>query len=155
MADLPFPLESSQLEELKPQILQMFRDIYEERLGGATLGDVFKLDGDVFQLQIKAGSGLTKSDGKLDFDKSVIGTTALDITNTPAGSISSVTVQGAINELDTEKVSQNAVSVAFRYLCLQPCARPSAVAGHVIIYCDSSDSHLYIVWTDGTRTLIA
>lgn len=155
MADLPFPLASSQIEELKPQILEMMRDIYENRLGGATLGDVFKLDGDTFQLQINPASGLTKTDGKLGFDKLVIGTTALSISNTPAGSISSTTVQGAINELDSEKLGQGANNAVFNYIFLKPMPRPAGVAGYSIMYLDSSDGCMYVVWADSTRTKIA
>ncbi len=39
--------------------------------------------------------------------------TASQVTNTPAGDISSTTVQGAINELDTEKAAANAVVSSF------------------------------------------
>ena len=155
MADLPFPLSSEDIAELKPQVVDIMRDIYENRIGGAILGDVFRMDGDTFELKIKSGCGLIKTDGGLDFDKSVIGTTATDITNTPSGNISSSTVQGAINELDTEKVSVgNAIGV-FKYLLLKAMPRPSGEAGYSIIYMDESDSKLYVVWPDSTRTQMA
>ncbi len=72
MADLPYPLQSDTLEELRVQILDMFRDLYEVRIGGALIGDVFQVAGDVLQIKLKTGSGLKKTAGQLDFDMSVI-----------------------------------------------------------------------------------
>ena len=73
MPDLPYPLMSDALEELKPQILDMFRDIYENRVGGATVGDVFQIGGEVLELKLKSGSGLTKTSGELDIDLTILG----------------------------------------------------------------------------------
>ena len=73
MPDLPYPLMSDALEELKPQILDMFRDIYENRVGGATVGDVFQIGGEVLELKLKTGSGLTKTNGELDIDLTILG----------------------------------------------------------------------------------
>lgn len=142
MPDLPYPLTSDELAELKPQILDMFRDIYENRVGGATLGDVFRISGDVFQLQIKTGCGLQKTDGQLDFDKSVIGTTASDISNTPSGTISSTTVQDAINELDSEKLQTGGIPNISTIALKNGVAEPSVVAGKSIIYIDIADGLL-------------
>jgi hypothetical protein len=64
---------SDELGELKPQILDMFRDIYENRVGGATVGDVFKIGGEVLELKLKSGSGLTKTSGELDIDLTILG----------------------------------------------------------------------------------
>lgn len=155
MADAPFPLESDKLDELKPQIVDTLRDIYENRLGGCTLGDVFELSGDTFQLKIKPGCGLIKENGQLSVDPTLLGTDATFISNTPAGNISSTTVQGAINELDTEKVGQGAEIATFKYIFLKAMPRPSGEAGYCIIYLDESDYSLYVVWTDGTRTKLA
>lgn len=73
MPDLPYPLMSDELGELKPQILDMFRDIYENRVGGATVGDVFQIGGEVLELKLKSGSGLTKTNGELDIDLTILG----------------------------------------------------------------------------------
>lgn len=155
MADAPFPFDSDKLDELKPQIVDTFRDIYENRLGGAILGDVFELNGDTLQLKLKDGCGLIKENGELSIDQTVLGTTASAISNTPSGNISSTTVQAALNELDTEKVGQGANVATFKYIFLKPMARPSGVAGYTILYCDSTDGYVYVVWADGSRTQIA
>lgn len=142
MPDLPYPLSSNQVEELKPQIQEMLRDIYENRIGGATLGDVFRVSGDTLQLQIKAGCGLQKTNGELDFDKTVIGTTASDISNTPSGTISSTTVQDAINELDSEKLQTGGIPNISTIALKNGVAEPSAVEGKSIIYIDIADGLL-------------
>jgi len=74
MADLPFPVLGDSWEEARPGILALLRDIFENRVGGAYVGDVFQIGGDVFELKLAAGSGLKKTGGKLDIDINVIGT---------------------------------------------------------------------------------
>ena len=149
MADLPFPLTSNQMTELKPQILEMFRDIYENRVGGAELGDVFVVSGDTLQLQIKTGCGLKKTNGRLDFDKTVIGTTASDISNTPSGTISATNVQDAINELDSEKAIEGGYA-SFNHVCLKNgITAPAAEAGYVLMFMDEADSKLKVRFPDG------
>jgi len=155
MPNLPYPLTSDELAELKPQILEMFRDIYENRVGGAELGDVFRVSGDTFQLEIKSGCGLKKTNGQLDFDKSVIGTTAADISNAPSGTISAVTVQAAINELDTEKAADGGTP-SFQYVYIKEgIAQPSPVAGYTLLYIDSTDGKLYAIFSSGIKKEIS
>lgn len=150
MPDVPYPLTSDELAELKPQILEMFRDIYENRVGGAELGDVFRVSGDTFQLSIKAGCGLQKTNGQLDFDKTVIGTTAADISNTPSGTIAATNVQDAINELDTEKIAVNSTpSVPYIYIA-DGVTEPDAVVGKTALYIDSADYWLKVKFSNGT-----
>jgi hypothetical protein len=73
MPDLPYPLISPDVEEWRNQILDMFRDIYENRVGGATVGDVFQIGGEVLELKLKSGCGLTKTNGELDIDLTILG----------------------------------------------------------------------------------
>jgi len=147
MPDLPFPLKSDELEELKPQMLDMFRDIYENRLGGATLGDVFRISGDVFQLEIKTGSGLRKTNGELDLDPVIIGNTAATIRNTPAGNISATNVQDAINELDTEKLGSGGTPYFQSLALTEGVSTPATLTGKASIYFDST---LKIKFSDGS-----
>ncbi len=61
MADVPFPLITDDPEQFKSQIWELFRQIYEEKIGGADLGDVFGINNDVLTLVLASASGLTKS----------------------------------------------------------------------------------------------
>ncbi len=65
MANVPYPLTASDLDELKGQVYQLLREIYEDKIGGADLGDVFSLPGDVLTLSLADSSGLTKSGNNL------------------------------------------------------------------------------------------
>ena len=65
MADVPFPLITDEPESFKTQIWELFRQIYEEKIGGADLGDVFGITNDVLTLVLAAVSGLTKSGSEL------------------------------------------------------------------------------------------
>ena len=46
MANPPYPLSATNLPEFKLQAGRLFRDLYEERLAGQRLGDVFAFEGD-------------------------------------------------------------------------------------------------------------
>jgi hypothetical protein len=60
--DLPFPFTAKTPEELIAQTMRMFSDLYQERVGGAQLGDVFSIGGDeVLSLNLSASGGLEKS----------------------------------------------------------------------------------------------
>ncbi len=70
MPDIPYPLQTDDFSEFRNQMLDIVRDIYENRIGGALEGDVFKVSGDVLELRIKDGSALKKVNGELDVDLS-------------------------------------------------------------------------------------
>jgi hypothetical protein len=70
MPDIPYPLQTDEFKDFQTQVLDIVRDIYENRIGGAMEGDVFKVSGDVLELQIAPGSALKKVNGKLDVDLS-------------------------------------------------------------------------------------
>jgi hypothetical protein len=102
MANLPFPLQGQDLSELFPQLLEMFRDLYEVRIGGALIGDVFQVSGDVLQIKLKAGSGLKKTAGQLDFDMSTISApqaAVMQSAYTAKGMIMSASAAGTIGGL--------------------------------------------------------
>lgn len=65
MAQVPYPLTGESFEEFKGQVYELVRQVYEEKLGGADLGDVFSLPGDVLTLVLATSSGLTKSGNAL------------------------------------------------------------------------------------------
>lgn len=50
MANVPFPITGTEEGDLKRQLNELVRQIYEEKIGGADLGDVFSLPGDVLTL---------------------------------------------------------------------------------------------------------
>lgn len=68
MADVPFPISADDLEAMRGQIYEIFRQLYEEKIGGADLGDVFAITGDVLTLVLADDSGLTKEDSELSID---------------------------------------------------------------------------------------
>ena len=65
MANVPYPLTSRDLEELRTKIWELFRTLYEEKIGGADLGDVFAIVGDVLTLVLSSTGGLTKVSNEL------------------------------------------------------------------------------------------
>lgn len=73
MANVPYPLTGESTEELKLQIWELIRQVFEEKIGGADLGDVFSMPGDVLTLVLAASSGLTKSGNELAVDPSSTG----------------------------------------------------------------------------------
>jgi hypothetical protein len=68
MANVPFPIQGQTLEEVRYQIYELIRTLYEEKIGGADLGDVFSLIGDVLTLELASSSGLTKEGNDLAVD---------------------------------------------------------------------------------------
>ena len=72
MANVPYPLTASDLQELRAQIQELIRQVFEEKIGGADLGDVFSLPGDVLTLVI-GDESLTKSGNKLAAQLSATG----------------------------------------------------------------------------------
>ncbi len=96
MANVPYPLTASDLDELKGQVYQLIREIYEDKIGGADLGDVFSLPGDVLTLALADSSGLTKSGNNLSIEldgTTLIKTEAgLKVTTPVTGATGTVTV---------------------------------------------------------------
>ena len=68
MANVPFPIAGETLEEVRYQIYELIRTLFEEKIGGADLGDVFSIVGDVLTLVLAGSSGLTKSGNELAID---------------------------------------------------------------------------------------
>lgn len=64
MATIPFPLTARNIDELKLQVFELIRNIYEEKIGGAEIGDVFIIDGDV--LTLNTGYCLEKTSNILE-----------------------------------------------------------------------------------------
>jgi len=68
LADVPFPISAEDLEAMRGQIYEIFRQLYEEKIGGADLGDVFGIIGDVLTLVLADTSGLTKAGNVLSVE---------------------------------------------------------------------------------------
>ncbi len=73
MASVPYPLTAEDLEGLRTQVYETIRQIYEEKVGGADLGDVFSVPGDVLTLVLGDSSGLTKTGNELAVEISSTG----------------------------------------------------------------------------------
>jgi hypothetical protein len=63
MGDVPYPLTADTVEELKRQIWELVRQLFEDKVGGLEIGDVFSDSGGVLELNIL--SGLVKTAGYL------------------------------------------------------------------------------------------
>ena len=68
MGNVPFPIQGENLEEVRYQIYELIRTLFEEKIGGADLGDVFAIVGDVLTLVLAGSSGLTKDGNDLSID---------------------------------------------------------------------------------------
>ena len=84
MANLPFSITADSIEELRTQLFELIRTLYEDRVGGAEIGDVFTMGNDVLTLTL-AGStpGLEKDSGGLQIKIKSDG--GLDVWSTGAG----------------------------------------------------------------------
>lgn len=79
MPDTPFPVQGNDVNETLRRMQQIIEDMYEERIGGASLGDVFEVgDDDVLALRLADEGGLEKSDNELQVKASTTGGIAVD-----------------------------------------------------------------------------
>jgi len=62
---------------MRMQIQELLRQLFEEKIGGADLGDVFSLPGDVLTLVLADDSGLTKTGNELAIKCSPTGGTQI------------------------------------------------------------------------------
>ena len=72
MANIPYPITGPDLHEMRMQIQELLRQLYEEKIGGADLGDVFSLPGDVLTL-VLGDESLTKAGDALAVNLSSTG----------------------------------------------------------------------------------
>ena len=56
MSDVPYPITAQDLEEMRKQVWDLIQDLYENKIGGASLGDVFAIVGDVLTLSLDGDS---------------------------------------------------------------------------------------------------
>jgi len=104
MANIPYPLTGESMVELRSQVYELVRQIFEEKLGGADLGDVFSMPGDVLTLVLYDNS-LIKVDNKLAVQLSSIigglqvGSDGLSIKLVATGGLS-VSIAGLTVKLD-------------------------------------------------------
>jgi hypothetical protein len=61
MPSVPFPITGTSNDDIRQQVYYLIQDLYENHIGGADLGDVFSLPGEVLTLVLATVSGLTKS----------------------------------------------------------------------------------------------
>lgn len=66
MADVPYPITSRNPEEVIQQIRQLIDELFQERVAGTLLGDVFTVgNDDVLTLQLSTTGGLEKTSSTL------------------------------------------------------------------------------------------
>lgn len=71
MAQVPYPISADNVEALRSQVYELIRKVYEDRIGGLSLGDVFEDSGDV--LTLSTGTSLAKTSGTLDVSLNATG----------------------------------------------------------------------------------
>jgi len=65
MADLPFPITGTAKQQTE-LMMRLWEEMFEERVGGGYVGDVFQIDSDdVLSINISGTGGLTKSGSEL------------------------------------------------------------------------------------------
>ncbi len=65
MPQVPYPITAESVEDLKTQIWHLIREVFEGRIGGLLIGDVFSDGGDVLTINLVSSGGLTKSSSAL------------------------------------------------------------------------------------------
>ena len=65
MPQAPYPITADSIEDLKKQLWDIIRELFEERIAGLSVGDVFSDVGDTLSLNLKSTGGLEKSSGEL------------------------------------------------------------------------------------------
>jgi len=61
MAQVPYPISGDTQEDLKRQVWELIRELYEDRIAGLNIGDVFRDMGDVLNLRLATNPGLEKT----------------------------------------------------------------------------------------------
>lgn len=56
MPDVPYPITAENSEDLKRQVWELIREIFEERIGGLNMGDIFEDAGGVLTLKLGASN---------------------------------------------------------------------------------------------------
>jgi hypothetical protein len=83
MPDLPSPITATTAEGIITQIRQIMQEMFEERIGGALVGDVFSVGEDDI-LVVNVGDGIEKTGNKLS------------VTEDPAGGVTVATAGVAV-----------------------------------------------------------
>ncbi|MCP4597051.1 hypothetical protein [Neptuniibacter sp.] len=109
MANVPYPLSGETIADLRRQVGELIRELYEERIGGAALGDVFSITGDVLTLELASSSGLTKSGNDLALDPTSDG--GLQVTSSGA-SIKNLSTGGLESDASGEQIKLDGVSLS-------------------------------------------
>jgi hypothetical protein len=65
MPNIPYPITADSIEELKSQLYEMLRQLFEDKIGGLDLGDVFLNSGDIMSLRLSSTGGLEKVSNNL------------------------------------------------------------------------------------------
>ena len=66
MAELPYPISGKDITTALQQMQRLMDELYQNRLAGAELGDVFQIgDDDILALNLATAGGLEKASGQL------------------------------------------------------------------------------------------
>jgi hypothetical protein len=142
MGDVPYPLTADNIDDLKTQIFEILRKLYEEKIGGCDLGDVFSIVGNVFTLALASASGLTKEGKLLSIDVTSTGglqlsTSGISVMINTTGGLET-TASGVGIKLDGDTLALSSSGVRVNPLLLN--------IGTTLI--DNTDSPYYALVTD-------
>ena len=75
MPEQPYVITAKRFEEFKRQMQQLLDDLYNERVAGALIGDVFEIDNqsDILKLNLYGAGGLTKYGSTLGIKPDPVG----------------------------------------------------------------------------------
>jgi len=66
MAELPYPISGKDITSTLQQMQRLMDDLYQERIAGALIGDVFSVGGDdILTIELLSTGGLQKTSGQL------------------------------------------------------------------------------------------
>lgn len=112
MADVPYPLSARTIPELRRQVGELIRQIYEDKIGGAEIGDVFSLGGEVLTLALASAGGLAKVSGELtiELDGTTLTLSSAGLKVTEVSSGWAITNKTADRDLDCNVGDVNVVA---------------------------------------------
>jgi hypothetical protein len=82
MPSVPFPVTSYSLEDVQRQVNELFRSIYEDRVGGLYIGDVFTDSGGVLTISLGSTNPSLEKNSSSELDVKIQSAGGLQATST-------------------------------------------------------------------------
>jgi hypothetical protein len=65
MGDVPYPITAANYDDLIAQVQELVRIVFEDKIGGCDLGDVFSIVGNVLTITVASDGGIEKTNNEL------------------------------------------------------------------------------------------